>query len=389
MPPFPPSPRAYFHRRNSVSSRTATVLLVGGMTVATVLSGCDGRDEPAHAGALRVATLLGEPSGTGFLTADAVRPFVFPRDHGAHPRFRQEWWYLTAALRDPATGDEYGVQFTLFRRALAADPGEGPWRSAQAFLGHFALTDVERERHVEAERFSRGHPRLAGVRTTPFAAWIEGWRLESMGASIWPVRLEASTEAFGADLFLRETRPPVFQGDRGLSTKGPGAGSYYYSVPRLAIEGTLRAGDREADVAGLGWFDREWSTSGLGAEQIGWDWFALQLDDGRSLMAYQIRRRDGERGAYDQGVLVSAEGNVRRLGVDDFSLSPERAWRDDAGTTWPIAWRIAVGDEVFIVDAAIEDQVMDTSIRYWEGLVRVSDPHARDIGRGYMELTGY
>ena len=336
-----------------------------------------------------MATILGEPSEGEFLMANAVRPFVFPRDHGAHPRFRQEWWYLTAALEDRSTGEEYGVQFTLFRRALAADAGEGPWRAAQAFLGHFALTDVERERHVEAERFARGHPRLAGVRTTPFAAWIEGWRLESMGASTWPMRLQASTEAFGVDLVLRATRPPVPQGDRGLSMKGPGVGSYYYSVPRLAIEGTLRIGDREVEARGLGWFDREWSTSALGADQIGWDWFALQLDDGRSLMAYQIRRRDGDRGAYDQGVLVSAEGGVRTLGIADFSFSPERVWRDDAGTRWPVRWRVSVGDELFVVDAAIEDQVMDTSIRYWEGLVRVSDPMARDLGRGYMELTGY
>ena len=203
------------------------------------------------------------------------------------------------------------------------------------------------------------------------------------------MRLVARAETFGVDLVLRDTRPPVPQGDRGLSAKGPGAGSYYYSVPRIAIEGTLRIGDREVEAAGLGWFDREWSTSGLGAGQIGWDWFALQLDDGRSLMLFQIRRRDGARGAYDQGILVSPDGSMRALSSADFALSPERVWRDDAGTRWPIRWRLAVGDETFVVDAAIEDQVMDTSIRYWEGLVRVSDPMARDLGRGYMELTGY
>ena len=364
-------------------------LLAGGLAALVSLSGCGDPHGPAGAGALRVATLLGGPSEAGFLAADAVQPFAFPRDHGAHPRFRQEWWYLTAALEDPSAGEEYGVQFTLFRRALAADAGQGPWRSAQVFLGHFALTDVERERHVEAERFARGHPRLAGVRSAPFAAWIEGWRLESTGASTWPMRLRARAEMFGVDLVLRETRPPVPQGDRGLSTKGPGAGAYYYSVPRLAIEGSLRIGERRVGVRGLGWFDREWSTSALDAEQVGWDWFALQLDDGRSLMAYQIRRRDGERGAYDQGVLISPDGSLRTLAGTDFSLSAERVWRDDAGTRWPLRWRLEVGDEVFVVDAAIEDQVMDTSIRYWEGLVRVSDPLARDLGRGYMELTGY
>ncbi len=353
------------------------------------LSGCEDPNSSAHTGSLRVATLLGAPSAAGFRTADSVRPFVFPRDHGAHPRFRQEWWYLTAALEDAAGAGEYGVQFTLFRRAVAGHKGEGPWRSAQVYLGHFALTDVEREHHVEAERFARGHPRLAGVRAAPFAAWIEGWRLESTGATTWPMRLVARVETFGVDLVLRDTRAPVPQGDRGLSAKGPGAGSYYYSVPRIAIEGTLRIDDREVEVAGRGWFDREWSTSGLGAEQIGWDWFALQLDDGRSLMLFQIRRRDGARGAYDQGILVSPDGSVRTLASADFALSPARVWRDDAGTRWPIRWRLAVGDEMFVVDAAIEDQVMDTSIRYWEGLVRVSDPMARDLGSGYMELTGY
>ena len=216
-----------------------------GLVALLALFGCEDTNGAPHTGSLRVATLLGEPSEAGFRTADTVRPFVFPRDHGAHPRFRQEWWYLTAALEDAAGGGEYGVQFTLFRRAVAGHKGDGPWRSAQVYLGHFALTDVERERHVEAERFARGHPRLAGVRAAPFAAWIEGWRLESRGATTWPMRLVARAETFGVDLVLRDTRPPVPQGDRGLSAKGPGAGSYYYSVPRIAIEGTLRIGDRD------------------------------------------------------------------------------------------------------------------------------------------------
>ena len=363
-----------------------------GLLLATLLAvpGCDDMDGSGHAGALRVATILGAPSSdAGFLSADGVRPFEFPRDHGAHPRFRQEWWYLTATLEDASGGDEYGIQFTLFRRAVAAEAGDGPWRSGQVYLGHFALTDVEREQHVEAERFARGHPRLAGVRAAPFAAWIDGWRLQSTAETTWPMRLQAGTGTFGADLLLRNERTPVPQGDRGLSAKGPRAASYYYSVPRLAVEGALWIGDRQVDVEGLGWFDREWSTSTLGADQTGWDWFALQLEDGRSLMLFQVRRRDGVRGAYDQGILVSPDGSARALTNRDFSLTPESAWRDDRGARWPIRWRVAVGDEVFVVEAPVKDQVMDTSIRYWEGLVRVIDPMSRDLGRGYMELTGY
>ena len=355
-----------------------------------VLAACGESPADTPAQGLRLAQVLGGSPDEGFRVADRVVPFSFPADHGPHPRFRSEWWYLTVALRSPA-GHEFGVQFTLFRQALrpGGTPDDGDaWRSGQVFLGHLALTDVEARKHIEAERLARGHPRLAGVRTAPFAAWIEGWRLASAEGAFLPLRLKGATEAFAVDLTLEGARPPSLQGDRGLSAKGPDNASYYYSIPRLRANGTLRTSAGTVSVAGHGWLDREWSTSVLAEEYAGWDWFALHLDDGRDLMVFQLRRRDGRPDAYDQGLLVDADGS-RHLDADDFDLVPEREWRDRENVRWPVRWRLQVDGDTLLVEAAVDDQVMDTSIRYWEGLVRVHAPDGRRVGSGYMELTGY
>ena len=230
-----------------------------------MLGACaDVESAPSNTG-LRLADVLGGPGAAGFEVADRVVPFRFPEDHGPHPDFRSEWWYLTVALRS-ATGDEFGVQFTLFRQALRpAGPQapEDPWRSRQVYLGHLAVTDVRGQRHHEAERLARGHPRLAGARATPFAAWIEGWRLASEDASFLPLRLTGATNDFAVDLVFTDAGPPMPQGDRGLSPKGPDQASHYYSIPRLRAAGTLRLPQQTVPVSGLGWMDREWSTSVL------------------------------------------------------------------------------------------------------------------------------
>ena len=201
--------------------------------------------------------------------------------------------------------------------------------------------------------------------------------------------LEASTDAFAIDLQLHPQKSVVYQGDRGLSAKGPGQASYYYSVPRLAARGQLEVGGERYSVSGLGWLDREWSTSVLGDEQVGWDWFALMMADGRDVMVFRLRRRDQSRDPYDHGVMVAADGSARQLAMADFRLQPLEFWRDERGVRWPIRWRLTVDDCEWIVSAAIEDQRMDTALTYWEGLVHVSDTEGRRVGQGYMELTGY
>lgn len=357
---------------------------------------------------LRLDNILGQPDAQGFAKAEQVRDFVFPEDHGPHNRYRSEWWYLTAVLEDE-DGNEYGVHFTLFRQALSPHPtGEGPWHTAQAYLGHLAVTDISTGTHLEAERFARGHPELAGVSTGEyFRALIEDWTLEGATDDHLDLTLSASgftNEAsgqFGVDLKVRQRGPIILQGNRGLSEKGPDAASYYYSIPRMQLDGTLKLADRTVNVKGLGWLDREWSTSVLGESLAGWDWFSLQLKDQRSIMAFRLRRHDGERDNYDHGLLVDhdqlenqvlvgkGDPGVEILDWDDFTLTPNRFYRDSRGISWPVSWTLNIDNEQFTINALLDQQTVDLSILYWEGLVEVLDSEGNRSGLGYMELTGY
>ena len=369
------------------------------VAVAASIVGCgDGRSdgESGLGDGLKVGRALGgDGDAEGFAEAALPRQFRFPDDHGAHPAFRSEWWYLTFALADAgarpegAGGREFGVQFTLFRRALfpGGDPVD-PWRNGQAYLAHFALTDVEAGAHRHAERVARGHPALAGVEVADgrTVAWLEDWRLV-MGPEGWT--LQASEDGIAADLAMRPEKGFVLQGDGGLSAKGPGQASYYYSAPRLRTQGIVEIDGERHPVAGWGWLDREWSTIALSPQQVGWDWFALMLDSGEDVMAFRLRRRDGARDPYDHGAWIDRSGEARLLAASDFRLAPIGHWQDEEGRRWPTRWRLAVGERRFEIAAALNDQRMDTLLTYWEGLVRVTDAQGRDAGRGYMELTGY
>ena len=411
------------------------------------LMACAEPQRRTDAPGLRVADVLGaNDAGAAFARANAPREFQFPTDHGAHLDFRSEWWYLTLALED-ADGREFGVQFTIFRQA--SYPGAAahdPWRNGQGYLGHFAITDVQAGAHQEAERLSRGHPALAGAwpggpgdggeldmpasvgdiligsadcgpydqasigkngagtSASPgsscagpvdraalaerggFAVWLEGWRLSGVGGD-W--RLDARTGDMSAAIDLKPTKPIVAQGERGLSAKGPGQASYYYSVPRLRASGSLGLDGVDHQVQGIGWLDREWSTSVLGPHQVGWDWFALMLDSGEDIMAFRLRRDDGTRDPYDHGVLVDATGRPRQLGIDNFDLQPLEFWRDERGSTWPTRWALVLDERRWEIVAPVRDQRMDTLLTYWEGLVHVRNAQGERVGRGYMELTGY
>jgi predicted secreted hydrolase len=355
-----------------------------------LLTGCgDDRATGAQDGSLRLGAVLGSDGADdpGYRRADAPRAFRFPADHGPHPAFRSEWWYLTFTLTD-AAGRPVGVQFTLFRQALAPSaPNSGNrWQTNQVYLAHFAVTDAAAGEHRVAERFARGHPRLAGVVADPFRLWIEDWRIEG-NRDRW--HLTAAAGGQSVDLVLHMDRRPVLQGDGGLSRKGEHQASYYYSVPGFPVEGVVAVDGRERTVHGTGWLDREWSTSVLAGDQIGWDWFALQLDDGRCLMLFQLRRNDGSRDPFDQGMLVAPGAPDRHLGADDFELTPERYWRDEDGIDWPVGWSVRIGAREWRVEAVVDDQKMDTTVRYWEGLVDVLAPDGERVGRGYLELTGY
>ena len=377
---------------------------IAAMVLVAIGGGCQpaDRDGGFAVTGLRVGAVLGEERvgesarGESFARARAPARLMFPRDHGPHPRFRSEWWYFTAVLND-SKGHSFGAQFTLFRQALTpvASPAalNNPWQTNQLYMGHLAITDVSAQIHREDQRVARAHAKLAGARDAPFGVWIDGWTLGSEGESLFPMRLSAKGDGLALDLRLggEGTKPVAVQGAAGCSAQGPDSASYYYSLPRAPVAGSLRIDDRQIQVTGLGWIDREWSTSVLGDGIVGWNWFGLHLDSGADIMVFSLRRADGARDAFDAGTWIDVDGTVTPLGPGDFELRPGRVWRDAAARDWPVEWTLACTHcgSGLVIEAALDDQRMDTTIVYWEGLVNVLDNDGNLRGNGYMELTGY
>jgi predicted secreted hydrolase len=334
--------------------------------------------------------------GEGFRRAVEPRAFDFPADHGPHPEYRIEWWYFTGNLMADE-GRRFGYQLTFFRRALAAGPvsRSSAWGARQVYMAHFALTDVGGGRFHAFGRFSRAALELAGARSRPFRAWVEKWEAGSAGEAFLPLRLRAEEEGVSIDLTLTSSKDVVFHGDRGLSVKGPGPGnaSYYYSMTRMPTGGTVRSGGKTYSVRGESWMDREWSTSSLDEGQEGWDWFALQLSDGRELMCYLLRRKDGSLDAASSGTLVEKDGASRALRLTDITVEVLDHWESPKKVRYPSGWRLSVpGEEIALtVEPYLKNQEMDLSVRYWEGAVSVEgSSRGRAVtGSGYVELAGY
>ena len=378
-----------------MTTRPAPLLLA---LAALVLAACDDAGADVRTSVSVAEAMSGDT--TGYDRADRVRAFAFPADHGPHPGFKAEWWYVTGTLRatDGSTR-RFGVQFTVFRSALrpdtaAADRASG-WATGQLYMAHVGIGDVAGGRFFSSERFARGAAGLAGSAADPVAAYVGPVRLEQAGplgpGGVAPIRIEGEAEGAAYDLTARPVKPVVLQGDRGLSQKGPepGNASYYYAQTRMATTGTVRLPDGEAvPVEGLTWLDREWSTSALGEGQVGWDWFALHLDDGRDLMLYQLRRADGTKDPLSKGSLVAADGEKVGLGSADYTLTPLDTWESPRGGAYPVRWRLRVPSAGLdlVVAAPIDDQELDATVRYWEGTMDVT---GSATGTGFLEMTGY
>ncbi len=340
--------------------------------------------------------LRDDAQNAGYTRVLGPRAFEFPRDHGAHPNYRHEWWYLTGHL-EAADGTRQGFQLTFFRYALSpqAVVSTSHWRTQQALLAHFALTDETTQRFIHHERHARVALGLAGASETVGEIWLHDWRLAQTGtAGGW--QLQATTPDTALTLDLQPRKPLVLQGDQGYSRKSeaPGNASYYYSIPRLAVTGTLQRGDTQVSVRGTAWLDHEWGTSALGATHSGWDWFALQLHDGRELSFYRLRQMDGRADALSRGVVVSPNGEARPLDLAALQMTPLRWWRSPVtGIRYPVAWRVVcVGEQLDLrLEAVLDAQEWPDSLRYWEGAMRVTDFAAptQTRGRAYLELTGY
>jgi predicted secreted hydrolase len=368
------------------------VRIIFASLLAAAAAGCDRAPEQTPSSDFAVLAQAAE----GYARAENGAVLQFPRDHGEHPDFRIEWWYLTANLQD-AQGRAYGAQWTLFRTAVRPpEPGEAPGgaRDGQIYMAHFALTWPDG--HTAFQRYARGgnspEESRAGVTSSPFSAWLDDWTLSSKTPDWLPLEARARQDGYRLELNLDSPQPLVLQGDNGFSQKHPqGGGSYYYSQPFLEASGVLTIAGETVPVIGLAWLDHEWSSQFLQEDQAGWDWFALHLESGEKLMLFRLRQRGaGDSGDYRHGVLVSPAGESTVLDASRIRFQVVGT-QSIAGRTLPLHWKISlpeIGRELEI-RAIRADQWMDVDFPYWEGAVILTGDTAESRGKGYVELTGY
>ncbi len=385
----------------SATMKAKNFCLLGGLVLAAgifIILRWGASGENTEGRNLLPAQSLALGSAEGFARVLEPREFDFPQDHGPHEEYQTEWWYYTGNLT-AAGGQRFGYQLTFFRRALLP-PGErlertSAWAADQVYFAHFALSDISNDQFHAFERFSRGAAGLAGAAGAPlFSVWLDNWQVEQIDSRTY--RLRAAQNGISLELELRDEKGPVLQGENGFSQKGPepGNASFYISLSRLATSGTVRAGDAAFTVEGLSWMDHEFGTSALGKDQVGWDWFALQLDDGSELMLFTLRREDGSIDPYSGATLIAADGNSRWLSSADFEIEVEDHWTSpQSGARYPAGWTVRIPTEEIElkVDPVMADQELRLIFNYWEGAVRVSGTKGGRpaAGVGYAELTGY
>jgi predicted secreted hydrolase len=342
----------------------------------------------------------------GWTIATAPYAFVFPRDHAAHPGYQSEWWYYTGHLRAPG-GRTFGYELTFFRFGLRpGDPplraGSSRWRGDQLYPAHFAITDEQGQQFFYTERFAREALGMGGASSQRLSVHAGDWSLEGVPLAdprLERMRLRATDGGNALDLVQTPVKPPAIHGFGGISRKAGCAScaSHYYSYTRLSTRGTLTYGGVRYAVEGISWMDHEYGTSELQADQAGWDWFSLQLDDGRELMLYLLRRKDGSVTPESSGSLIERDGRVRHLPLAAFEVTvPFGAhWRSPhTGAKYPSRWRVHIpeaGLDLRLTPTVADQELASTTggVSYWEGAVTVKDARNAPVGTGYVELTGY
>ena len=315
----------------------------------------------------------------------------FPRDHGSHPEFRTEWWYVTGWART-ADGQDVGIQVTFFRnRPGIAEDSASRFAPSQLLFAHAAVADPRTGALLHDQRAARAGFGLAEAAAETTDVRIGDWSLRLTGDT-YEARVAAREFTFA--LTFTATQPVLLQGDAGVSRKGPreAEASYYYSRPQLALAGTLAIGERTQDVRGVAWLDHEWSSEYLPSDAQGWDWTGINFDDGGALMAFRMRAKDGA-ALWAGGSVRDAMGVMRTLSPPDVRFTPTRRWRSPrTGIEYPVAFRVEAGGLDLMLVPLFDDQELDSrasvGIVYWEGAVRAFRD-GRAVGRGYLELTGY
>lgn len=347
--------------------------------------------------------LPGRGKGEGRFTYQLALPgrtLSFPADHYSHPDFKTEWWYYTGNLQTE-TGKRYGYQVTFFRFGLRdrqpEQVSDRPPLFTELYMAHLALSDINQRKFFFRERINRGYDQKAGAATDRYLVWNEDWKVEGDKSNHL---IQVKDRGIVLQLKLKSLKPPVLHGENGLSQKAEGKGraSYYYSLTRMATEGDLTVNGTKEKIRGLTWMDHEFGSNQLAENQLGWDWFSIQLDNNTELMLYLMRRKDGTVDPYSSGTLVFADGTTRHLGLKDFRIDVSERWKSpQSSANYPMKWKVILPAEDLTLDItpAFANQELvtnrSTRVTYWEGAVQISGSVRNKLvgGSGYVEMTGY
>jgi predicted secreted hydrolase len=338
------------------------------------------------------------PLATQYRSSVPGYRYEFPRDNFSHPDFKTEWWYYTGNLK-AADGQEFGFELTFFREALTREAqSTSEWNAPDVYMAHLALSDIGGGKFYHRERLNRAGPGIAGVNAETRRIWNGNWQIVWKGDE---QNLQAISDQFALRLTLESQKPPVIHGVDGVSQKsaGPGHASHYISLTRLVVNGEIDVHEKKLQVTGTAWMDHEFFTQQLDAEQIGWDWFSLQLDDNTELMLFRMRLKDGSIDAFSSGTYIDSAGKTTHLAQKDFAMQPMGdTWKSESdGAVYPIHWHVIVPSLKIDLDVTTplkpQELAGKTSLSpsYWEGAIRLAGTRdaARIAGVGYLEMTGY
>jgi predicted secreted hydrolase len=337
-------------------------------------------------------------SGFTYQIAVPGRQISLPADHYAHPDFKVEWWYYTGHLTTES-GRRYGYQVTFFRYGLRdrQNDTKKPPLFTDLYMAHFALSDLHEKKFSFRERMNRGYDDRAGAATDRYVVWNEDWKVQGDEKQH---SIQVNDRGTRLALQLTPLKPAALHGDNGFSRKGEGEGkaSYYYSLPRMKTEGELTIGGLTEKVAGLSWMDHEFGSSQMREDQVGWDWFSIQLDSQSELMIYHMRREDGSPDPYSSGTWIYEDGTTKHLALEDFQIEVLDRWKSpNSGATYPMKWKVTIPSkqlELNIVPEFPDQELItnrSTRVTYWEGAVQINGTAGKQpvVGRGYVEMTGY
>ncbi len=388
-------PPSYNHPMSFTLSRLFFILFI---PLAFLLASCSSPDVPTVESTLPGVPGITEDIPPGFAFADGSLALTFPQDFGAHPDFRTEWWYYTGNLQTPE-GRPFGFELTVFRVGLLPPtvslPKDSEWYERSVYFAHFAVSDIANKKFHAFERYARPGPGLAGAQSEPYRVWLEDWSIVELASGAY--QLQASQGEVALELTLTDEMGIVLHGENGYSRKGEDVtnASYYYSQPRLRVEGSVQVDGIRYPVSGLAWKDHEFSTSVLDKDQIGWDWFSLQFDDGPALMLFQLREQGGGVSTSSSGTFIATDGIPKPIQSNEFEITVLNKWQSPhTGGVYPAAWQIRLAEPDCLLEVhpwMADQEIHFPAVTYWEGAVRFEGSCNGSVarGNGYVELTGY